>query len=160
MKAADPERPLMQVTVQVRVTDSPDKLVTLPTEDHAVAMGMHDELADFYGATPDSFTPHASTLDYVVGALGACLASTFKRALAARGIKPNPTDFGVEAIGEIVVDGDVPVIRRVEVRYELSGTHAEDREKIERAHAVHHRGCAVSRSLEAAIDISTSLRLA
>jgi hypothetical protein len=110
------ERPLMQIAVNVRVTDSPDKLVKLPAQDYAVAMGMHDELADFYGAAPGSFSPHASTLDYVVGARGACLASTFKRSLAARGIRPKPAEFGVEAIGEVVVDGDVPVIRRVDVR--------------------------------------------
>jgi hypothetical protein len=38
------ERPLMQIAVHVRVTDSPDKLVKLPAQDYAVAMGMHDEL--------------------------------------------------------------------------------------------------------------------
>jgi hypothetical protein len=29
------ERRLMQITVNVRVTDSPDKLVTVPAQDHA-----------------------------------------------------------------------------------------------------------------------------
>jgi uncharacterized OsmC-like protein len=150
---------LMSSVVSIGVTSSPDKLVTLPTEDTAVPMGMHDELAGFYQAAPGSFTPHASTLDYVIGALGACLAGTFKRALGARGIMIDPADLQAEAVGDIVIDGDVPVIRRVEVRYVLAKTREEDREKIERAHAVHHRGCAVSRSLEAAIDITSTLRL-
>ena len=53
----------------------------------------------------------------------------------------------------------MPVIRRVSVEYTLSGTSPEQRDAIERAHEFHHRGCAVSRSLEAAIEIETSLVL-
>ena len=49
-------------------------------------MGMHDELAEHYKAVAGSFEPHASTLDYVVGAVGVCLTGTFKRALMARGV--------------------------------------------------------------------------
>lgn len=153
------ERLLMHTEARVAVTNSPDKLVTLPHSDTAVPMGMHDELADFYGAAPGSFTPHASTLDYVVGALTACLAGTFKRALGARGVTISPEALEVRGTGEIVKDGDVPVIRRVSVEYTLSGTSPDQRQAIERAHDVHHRGCAVSRSLEAAIEINTTLVL-
>jgi uncharacterized OsmC-like protein len=150
---------LMRSRVQIAVTNSPDKLVTAPTETRAVPMGMHDELAEFYGASPGSYTPHASTLDYVVGATGACLAGTFKRALAARGVTPAPEDLRVEAEGLIVIDDRVPVIRRIAVTYRLTNTAPGDRSVIERAHAVHHRACAVSRSLERAIEIVTSLEL-
>jgi uncharacterized OsmC-like protein len=153
------ERVLMRSRSRIEVTSTPDKLVTGPTESVAVPMGMHGELAEFYGAPP-GFTPHASTLDYVIGATGACLAGTFKRALAARGIVIAPENLKAEVEGVIVVDDGVPVIRRIEVSYELAGFDRSDVEKIERAHAVHHRACAVSRSLERAIDISTSLRLA
>jgi uncharacterized OsmC-like protein len=149
----------MRTAVQVRVTNSPDKLVTLPTAAAAVPMGMHDELAEFYGADDGSFTPHASTLDYVAGAVTACLAGTFKRALGARGIPVTADTLQVIGTGEIVVDNDVPVLRRVEVAYTLIGAEPEDHEKIERAHAVHDRACAVSRSLRAAIDITTTLTL-
>jgi hypothetical protein len=76
--------------MRIAVTDSADKLVTAPAGSNAVTMGMHDELAAFYGAIPGSFTPHASTLDYVIGATGACLAGTLKRALAARGADASP----------------------------------------------------------------------
>jgi uncharacterized OsmC-like protein len=151
---------LMNTEVRVAITGSPDKLVRLPQSDADVPMGMHGELAEFYGAAPGTFTPHASTLDYVVGALTACLAGTFKRALAARGVAIDPEALEVRGTGAIVKDGDVPVIRRVTVEYVLSGTAPEDRGAIERAHSVHHRGCAVSRSLEAAIEIDTSLTLA
>jgi len=68
-------------------------------------------------------------------------------------------DLKSEATGDIVVEGDVPVIRAIEVRYRLSGTHEDEHEKIQRAHAVHHKACAVSRSVERAIEISTVLEL-
>ena len=150
---------LMQSEVRVTVTGSPDKLVLLPTATEHVPMGMHDELAAFYDAQPDQYTPHPSTLDHVIGAVTACLAGTLKRALAARGVTPDPSAFEVRGVGEIVVNGDVPVIRSVRVYYTLSGTSPEQRETIERAHRVHHRACAVSRSLETAIDIRTTLTL-
>jgi organic hydroperoxide reductase OsmC/OhrA len=120
---------------------------------------MHDELAEFYGAQPGSFEPRASTLDYVVGALAACLAGTLKRALLARGVQLKPDDLQTTATASIVVVDKVPTIRAVTVSYLLSNTDPADHEKIGRAHAVHHRACAVSRSLEAAIEISTNLRL-
>ena len=150
---------LMQSVVRIQVTDGPDKLVWLPSEQQPVPMGMHDQLARHYKATPGTFEPHASTLDYVVGAVGACLTGTFKRALAARGVIIAPADLKSVATGEIVIDGDVPVLRAIEVHYRLSGTHADDHDKIQRALAVHHKACAVSRSVEDAIAISTSLEL-
>jgi uncharacterized OsmC-like protein len=155
-----PAQVLMRSMIRVEVTDGPDKLVWLPTEQKPVSMGMHDELAVHYGAAPGTFVPQASTLDYVVGAVAACLTGTLKRALAARGVKPALGDLRAEAIGEIVVvDGNVPVIRAIEVRYRLAGTHPDDQERVKRAHAVHHRACAVSRSVERAIDITTALEL-
>lgn len=151
---------LMRSVARVEVTDSPDKVVWLPSEERSITMGMHDELADYYKAVPGSFEPHASTLDYVVGAVAACLTGTFKRALIARGIRISPGDLKSEAVGEIVVEVDVPILRSVTVRYVLTGSQYDDHEKIHRAHAVHHKACAVSRSLDSAIAISTALELA
>jgi uncharacterized OsmC-like protein len=153
------EQQLMLSTVRVTVTAGPDKLVALPCEPAPVAMGMHDEIAEFYGAQAGSFAPHASTLDYVIGALAGCLAGSFKRALLARGVPFVPEDLDVTAVGTIVVLDQVPVIRSVDVSYVLAHTKPEDHEKINRAHAVHHRACAVSRSLEAAIEVSSNLQL-
>ncbi len=150
---------LMQSVARIDVTGGPDKMVWLPSEQRPVPMGMHDELAEHYHAAPGSFEPRASTLDYVVGAVGACLTGTFKRALSARGVTISPGDLRAEAIGQIVVEGDVPVIRSIEVRYTLNGTSEDEHEKIQRAHAVHHRACAVSRSVDRAIDIRTVLEL-
>ena len=151
---------LMRSVVRVEVTDGPDKVVWLPSEELFVPMGMHDELAEYYRAAPGSFEPHASTLDYVVGAVAACLTGTFRRALIARGVSISPGDLKSEAVGEIVVEGDVPILRSVTVRYVLSGSQDDDHAKIQRAHAVHHKACAVSRSLDSAIAISTVLELA
>lgn len=149
----------MRSVARIDITDSPDKLVSLPCESDPVRMGMHDELAEHYQAAPETFEPAASTLDYVVGAIGACLTGTFRRALAARDVRVSVGQLTAEAVGEIVVVGDVPIIRTVEVRYRLSGTDAAEKEKIERALAVHHKACAVSRSLESAIEINTLLEL-
>jgi uncharacterized OsmC-like protein len=151
---------LMRTPITVSITPGPDKLVRFPTEHDAVPMGMHGELAEFFGAAPGAFTPRASTLDYVAGAVAACLAGTLKRTLAARGITLTADDLEVRAEGVIAVRDGVPVLQAVEVHYTLTGVAPEDREKAERAHAVHDRACSVSRSLEAAIDIRTSLTLA
>ncbi len=40
----------------------------LPAESEPVLFGVHNEIADHYGAKPDSFSPHATTLDYIVAA--------------------------------------------------------------------------------------------
>jgi len=149
---------LMHSLVRVEVTEGPDKLVWLPTEAQPVSMGMHDELAAHYKAAP-GFSPRASTLDYVIGAVAACMAGTFRRALAARGVRLAVGDLRSEGIGEIVIEHGVPLIRAIEVRYQLSGTHSDQQDAVQRAHAVHHRACAVSRSVDRAIDITTVLEL-
>jgi hypothetical protein len=40
----------------------------VPAEKEPVLFGVHDEIAEHYKATPGSFEPHATTLDYVVAA--------------------------------------------------------------------------------------------
>jgi len=40
----------------------------LPAESEPVLFGAHDEVAEHYGAKPGTFTPHATTLDYIVAA--------------------------------------------------------------------------------------------
>jgi organic hydroperoxide reductase OsmC/OhrA len=51
------------------------------------------------------------------------------------------------------------MIRAIEVRYRLAGTGPDEYAQVQRAHLVHHRACAVSRSVDAAINISTQLEL-
>lgn len=42
----------------------------LPGGDDPVLFGVHSEVAEHYGVSPDVEEPHASTLDYVVAATG------------------------------------------------------------------------------------------
>ena len=152
------EKLLMRTEVRIEATNTPDKLVYLPVDTGPVPMGMHGELAEHYQA-PEGTPENPSTLDYVIGAVAACLTGTFKRALVARGVMPPLEDFDITATGDIVISDDVPVIRRINVEYVLYGTDPSHRDKIERAHTHHHKACAVSRSVEAAIDITTNLTL-
>jgi organic hydroperoxide reductase OsmC/OhrA len=78
--------------------------------------------------------------------------------LEARHIEVDPERYEVEAIGEIVLDEKVLVIRRITVRYRLA-VSPEHREEAERVHGFHARFCPVARSLEGAIDVRTELEL-
>jgi hypothetical protein len=104
---------LYEAVVTARAPGGPDKHVGLAADGSEVVMGMSGSLAEFYRAPAGTFTPRASTLDYVVGALTACLLGTFRRALVAREIAVTGDDLTAEAVGAVVIDGDVPVLRRV-----------------------------------------------
>jgi organic hydroperoxide reductase OsmC/OhrA len=92
--------------------------------------------------------------------VAACLLGTFRGALAVRGVDVGADALTAEAIGDVIVEHGVPLLKRVTVQYHLSVPPGADRSVIEHAHSVHHRACAVSRSLEAAIAITTELELA
>ena len=66
----------------------------------------------------------------------------------------------MEAVGEIVTEDHVLVIRRITVTYRLAGVPEERREEVERVHGFHARFCPVARSLEGGIEIRTDLRFA
>ena len=61
--------------------------------------------------------------------------------------------------GEIEVEDGVLVIKRIHVRYELQVDADAGRAKIDRAFEHHMPRCPVYRSLERAIEITTSLEL-
>ena len=42
----------------------------LPAEEEPVMFGVHSEVAEHYGVSPDAEEPHAATLDYMVAAAG------------------------------------------------------------------------------------------
>ena len=60
------------------------------------------------------------------------------------------------ARGEIELDGKILVIKRIHVEY--SGVEVPDdkREAADRALATHQQACPVSRSIEAAIQVTTA----
>lgn len=59
-----------------------------------------------------------------------------------------------------MLEDKVLVIRRIRVRYRLSGCPEEKREAAERAHGFHASRCPVARSIGAAIEITTQLEFA
>ncbi len=65
-----------------------------------------------------------------------------------------------EARGEVEVDDGVLVIKRIHVEYTLRVDPEADRDKIQRAFDHHMPKCPVYRSIGAAVEITTSLRLA
>jgi uncharacterized OsmC-like protein len=61
------------------------------------------------------------------------------------------------ARGEIELERQVLVIKRIHVTYSGITVTADQRETVERVLSVHADGCPVARSLKGAIDITTSL---
>lgn len=61
-----------------------------------------------------------------------------------------------EARGEVELEDNVLVIKRIHVVYRLA-TLREDKEKVDRAYSIHADKCPVFRSLRAAIAITTEL---
>jgi uncharacterized OsmC-like protein len=62
-----------------------------------------------------------------------------------------------EAEGDVFVEDKVLVIKRIRVRYLLTGCPDDKREAADRAHAHHVPRCPVAKSIGSAIEISTEL---
>ncbi|TDB86220.1 OsmC family peroxiredoxin [Actinomadura sp. KC216] len=135
------------------------KLVTVPVDGGPVPMGMHGPVAEHYQVPMDQIEPHATTLDYVVGAATGCLAGTFGGMLGALGQPVADGALLAEGEGEIVNDGGVLRIARITVRYRLRLAHGVDEAKVRRAHDRHTERCPVARSLAGGIPIHTRLDL-
>ena len=56
--------------VRIERIRGPVRRAHLPAEDEPVTFGVHSEVAEHYGVDPETFPPHATTLDYVVAAAG------------------------------------------------------------------------------------------
>ena len=55
--------------VKLERIKGPYRIAHLPI-DGAVEFGVHSEVAEHYGVSPDVSEPHATTLDYIVAATG------------------------------------------------------------------------------------------
>ena len=51
-----------------KMDDNKIRRAHLPVEKEPILFGAHDEIAEYYGVSPDE--PHAGTLDYLVAAAG------------------------------------------------------------------------------------------
>ncbi len=56
--------------VRVEPVEGRIRRAYLPAEEEPVMFGVHSEVAEHYGVSPDVEEPHASTLDYMVAAAG------------------------------------------------------------------------------------------
>ena len=56
--------------IRVEPVEGKIRRAYLPAEEEPVMFGVHSEVAEHYGVSPDVEEPHASTLDYMVGAAG------------------------------------------------------------------------------------------
>lgn len=54
--------------VRIERVKGPIRRAYLPIEDEPVTFGVHSEVAEHYGVSPEVSQPHATTLDYFVSA--------------------------------------------------------------------------------------------
>jgi uncharacterized OsmC-like protein len=116
-------------------------------------MGVRGGVAEFFKLTPDE--PLPSTLEYVAGAIGACLTGTLAGALEARGLDATGAhlEAGTEATIE-EIDGKL-LLTSVKVHYRIRAPK-EKHEAVERALEIHEARCPVSESVRRGITIECS----
>lgn len=149
----DVDEPLYVSIVRIERRGGPMRAAHLPSEDEPVLYGVHGVLRSVFGYSSE-WPEHASTLDHVVAAAAGCMAGTFAGALRVRGIDPD--GLVAHARGDIELDDNVPVIKRIHVAYDGVEIPDNKRESVARALASHHRACPVTRSIGANMEISTS----
>ena len=86
------------------------------------------------------------------------MMGTFGGALEARGIDASRGRLSADVRGEVESDDGTLVIRRIHVSLALSGA-ADQADVVERVHGVFAPKCPVYRSLEGAIEITSSYTL-
>jgi uncharacterized OsmC-like protein len=116
----------------------------------AIRMGIHGGIAQYFKLSPDE--PMASTLDYIVAAVGGCMTGTVAGALEARGVSAAPDKLQVEAEGRIEdVDGKM-ILTGIKLHYRMK-VPKDKRATVERA-LEHHEGlCAASESVRRGITV-------
>lgn len=80
-------------------------------------------------------------------------------ALDARGIPAGDGRLRADATGEIELEGDTLVIKRIFVRYRLNVDPGVDRSVVDRVMGFHADRCPVARSIRGAIAVSTDIEL-
>ncbi len=90
------------------------------------------------------------------------MTGTFGGALEARGIPAGEGYLESDTIGEIEKEGNVLVIKRINITYKLKiapDLLEEKRDAIDRVTRVHHNSCPVYRSISGSIDVTAALQL-
>ncbi|MCH8124379.1 OsmC family protein [candidate division KSB1 bacterium] len=78
--------------------------------------------------------------------------------MEARQVDASNKKLTAEVRGEVELEDNVLVIRRIHVLYRISATK-EAKETIERVHSMHADYCPVYKSLHKAIEITTEYQL-
>jgi uncharacterized OsmC-like protein len=153
---------MADVTYVSRVKVEPVKGKTrrayVPGEEEPVLFGVHSEVAEHYGVSPDDEDQHSSTLDYLVAAAGGWLLGTFSGALAARQVSFDKDSLYADTVGEIETENKVLVVKRIKQTFHLTAEET-DRETIERVVDVYAESCPVARSIMGSIEITSELNL-
>ena len=90
------------------------------------------------------------------------MTGTFGGALEARGIPAGEGYLESDAIGEIEKEGNVLVIKRINITYILTidpDLLEEKRDAIDRVMRLHHNSCPVYRSIFGSIDVTAELKI-
>lgn len=145
------------IRVQVEAGVARTKQVMLPVDGGPVPMGMHGEVAEHYAVTAGEYEPHATTLDYLVGAAVACLTGTFGGMLGALRQPIQHGELVADGEGDLVDDGGTLRVTAIRVRYRLRLAPHVDEVKVRRALERHAAKCPIARSISGCIDISTEL---
>ncbi|WP_422091600.1 OsmC family protein [Tenacibaculum ovolyticum] len=130
----------------------------LPAENEPVKFGLHGAIAEHYGVSDKIDDPHATTIDYLISAVGGCLTGTFGGALRVRKIDPDNDKLSSEVIGEVELEDNVLVVKRIHIKYTIS-SEEENKKTIERVHKIHKDYCAVYKSIYRSIDVTTELHI-
>jgi uncharacterized OsmC-like protein len=144
--------------VKVEPVEGKIRRAQIPGKEEPVLFGVHSEVAEHYGISPDAEEPHPSTLDYLVAAAGGWLLGTFAGALAARQVSFDKDSLYADTVGEIETEGEVLVVKRIKTTFHLAAGE-KDREIIERVLEVYEDGCPVARSIKNSIEILSELDL-
>jgi uncharacterized OsmC-like protein len=142
--------------VRIERVKGPVRRAYLPAEPEPVIFGVHGAVAKHYKVPPDILEPHATTLDYIVAAAAGWLTGTFGGALEARQIDASNERLVSEAVGEVELEDNVLVIRRIHVVLKLK-VEEMHRETATRVHGFFADRCPVYRTLKPAIAITTEL---
>lgn len=73
----------------------------LPAETEPVKFGIHGAIAEHYGVSDTIDDQHATTIDYLISAVGGCLIGTFGGALRVREIDSDNDKLLSEVIREV-----------------------------------------------------------
>jgi len=141
---------LSKVKIEKEKGKSKIKRIQIEGFPEVIRMGVNGGIAEFFKVKPDE--PLASTLDYVVAAVGGCMTGTLAGALEARGINTDPEKLEATAEGQLEeVDGKL-LLTRVTVKYRIK-VPKDRRAAAERALEHHENSCPVSESVKRGISV-------